>query len=146
MPTNNGMPSYSPDHVSLSLRAQVARAVENGMFVVRADVAGKQGRLGCHGSSAIVDSRGSVLATSRPLVEDLLITDIETEAPSNVLGWDASANPVVVARFLETCYPPRTVLTCLATPLSCLRRSIFPLPLDPLATEANGRSFCSFSQ
>ena len=80
VPTNNGMPPSKggPELVAEARNGDVARAVENGVSVVRADVAGRAGELVSHGSSGIVDHRGVVVRTARPLVADLVVADIQT--------------------------------------------------------------------
>ena len=80
VPTNNGMPPSKggPELVAEARNGDVARAVENGVSVIRADVAGHAGELVSHGSSGIVDHRGVVVRTARPLVADLVVADIQT--------------------------------------------------------------------
>ena len=80
VPTNNGMPPSKggPELVAEARNGDVARAVENDVSVVRADVAGRAGELVSHGSSGIVDHRGVVVRTARPLVADLVVADIQT--------------------------------------------------------------------
>ena len=79
VPTNNGMPPSKggPELVAEARNGDVARAVENGVSVIRADVAGRAGELVSHGSSGIVDHRGVVVRTARPLVADLVVADIQ---------------------------------------------------------------------
>jgi 5-aminopentanamidase len=80
VPTNNGLPPERGglDLVGESRRCDIARATENGVSVIRADVAGRTTDLVSHGSSAIVDRHGAVLAAARPLARDLIIADIPT--------------------------------------------------------------------
>ena len=80
VPTNNGMPPSKggPELVAEACNGDVARAVENGISVVRADVAGRAGELVSYGSSGIVDHRGVVVRTARPLVAGLVVADIQT--------------------------------------------------------------------
>ena len=62
VPTNNGLPPRRRAGVVAEARsADVARAMENGVSVIRADVAGRTGSLVSHGSSGIVDPDGVVL-------------------------------------------------------------------------------------
>jgi 5-aminopentanamidase len=80
IPTNNGLPPET-DAVDLVNRARecdIARAMENRMWVIRADVAGRADELLSHGSSEIVDPSGAVVQLAQPLSEDLLIADIDT--------------------------------------------------------------------
>ena len=89
----------------LDWSAQIARAVENGLTVIAADVAGHQDKFVSYGSTNIIDPNGAVIASSKPFVEDLLIADIEPEADKERRGWDSSKNPAIVRVFLEECYP-----------------------------------------
>ena len=73
VPTNNGLP---PARASAKLVAQarnvdIARAVENSMWVIRADVAGRTDELISYGSSGIVDPDGMVARSARQLTDDL---------------------------------------------------------------------------
>ena len=80
VPANNGMPSAKGGS-SLVVAARdgdISRAVENGVSVIRADVAGHAGDLASFGSSGIVDRHGVVLAAARTLEADLIVADIET--------------------------------------------------------------------
>jgi predicted amidohydrolase len=79
VPTNNGLPPSKggPELVAEARNDDVARATENGVFVVRADVAGRCGSMISHGSTAIVDPGGAVLQSARQLVPDLLVADID---------------------------------------------------------------------
>lgn len=79
VPTNNGLPPSKggAELVALARSADIALAVENGVAVIRADVAGRAGNLESHGSSAIVSSAGTVLRSARRLVSDLLMADIQ---------------------------------------------------------------------
>ncbi|HEU0302401.1 MAG TPA: carbon-nitrogen hydrolase family protein [Longimicrobium sp.] len=84
VPTSNGLPPSRayPGLVDEARRADIARAVENGVWVIRADVAGSGGGLVSHGSSGIVDPEGSVVRSARRLGEDLLVAEIRTTAPA----------------------------------------------------------------
>lgn len=80
VPTNNGLPQEKarPEIVAEARDVDIARAVENGMWVIRADVAGCNDELVSYGSSGIVDPRGTVVWSARPLSEDLLVAEIDT--------------------------------------------------------------------
>jgi predicted amidohydrolase len=79
VPSNNGLPPEKggPELIDQARNADIARATENGVFVIRADVAGRAGSLVSHGSSRIVDPDGRVLQAARQLGPDLLVADIE---------------------------------------------------------------------
>jgi 5-aminopentanamidase len=53
-----------------------ARAVEHGIPLVAADVAGRQGQRVCHGTTRVIDGDGTVVACARELEEDLVIADV----------------------------------------------------------------------
>lgn len=84
VPTNNCLPLNKADVVARARSAQIARAVENGLTVIAADVAGHQDGFASYGSTNIIDPNGVVLASSKPFVEDLLIANIEPEANREV--------------------------------------------------------------
>jgi predicted amidohydrolase len=80
VPTNNGLPPTRADAglVAQARNVDVARAVENSMWVIRADVAGRTNELVSYGSSGIVDPDGRVVRSARELSEDLIVAEIET--------------------------------------------------------------------
>jgi predicted amidohydrolase len=80
VPTNNGMPPArgGPELVVEARCGDIARAIESGVSVVRADVAGRTGDLVSYGSSGIVDRNGTVLGSARPLEADMVVADIST--------------------------------------------------------------------
>jgi predicted amidohydrolase len=55
----------------------IARAMENRVSVIRADVAGRTADLVSYGSSGIVDPGGTVRQSARRLAEDLLVADLD---------------------------------------------------------------------
>jgi predicted amidohydrolase len=79
IPANNGLPPSKGGAalVSLARNADIARARENRISVIRADVAGKAGRMVSYGSSEIVSPDGIALATAQQLVSDLICADID---------------------------------------------------------------------
>ena len=88
VPTNNGLPPEKADVVAHARNADIARARENSVSVIRADVAGRTADLVSYGSSGIVDPEGTVLQSARRLTEDLLIVDLDT-APGAYIRRDA---------------------------------------------------------
>lgn len=80
VPTNCGLPpgKSGPEIVTDARRCDTAHATENGVHIVRADVAGTTSQLMSYGSSSIIDPRGTVLAEGRQMVPDLIVADIET--------------------------------------------------------------------
>jgi predicted amidohydrolase len=88
VPTNNGLPPARA-HAKIAAHARnvdIARAVENSMWVIRADVAGRTAELVSYGSSGIVDPDGMVVQSARELSEDLIVAEIEP-VPHGV-GYD----------------------------------------------------------
>jgi predicted amidohydrolase len=85
VPTNNGLPPGKGGMrlVNEARRCDAARARENGVFVIRADVAGWTDGLESFGSSGFVDPEGKVLQEARRLDAQLLVADVET-APRRI--------------------------------------------------------------
>ena len=80
VPTNNALP---PTRSRATLVAEarnvdITRAVENSMWVIRADVAGRTDELVSDGSSEIVDPNGVVIQSGRQASEDLIVAEIDT--------------------------------------------------------------------
>jgi predicted amidohydrolase len=76
VPSNNGLPPERADVVALSRAVDIARARDNHVMIVRADVAGRTADRVAFGSSAIVDARGTVLRAGAALREDILVAEI----------------------------------------------------------------------
>ncbi|MEK6323866.1 MAG: nitrilase-related carbon-nitrogen hydrolase [Acidobacteriota bacterium] len=74
----------------------IARAIENSVAVIRADVAGRTADLVSYGSSGIADPDGIVLQSAQRLNEDLLVTDLDTAPRKRRRGWDGSRNSTVM--------------------------------------------------
>jgi predicted amidohydrolase len=91
VPTNNGLPPAraSAELVAWSRKVDIATAIENRMWVVRADVAGRTDALISYGSSGIVDPDGRVVMSARPLSEDLLVAEIDGVGTSRADAADA---------------------------------------------------------
>ena len=79
----------------------IARAVENGIPLVAADVTGRQGERVCHGTTAIVDSQGTVVAAAQPLTEECIIADVALDGLRGGIDSDlfGRANPAVFEQF-----------------------------------------------
>ena len=90
VPTNNGLPPEKADVVVDARNADIARAVENGVWVIRADVAGRTADLVSYGSSGVVDPGGRVLQSAQRLTEDLLVADLATAPRERRRGWDGA--------------------------------------------------------
>jgi len=76
VPTNNALPAGRADVSGEARMTDVCTATETGMWVVRADVAGRAGGLVSQGSSAIVAPGGTVVRSARRLAAELLMADI----------------------------------------------------------------------
>ena len=77
VPSNNGLPAERADVVALSRAVDIARARDNHVVIVRADVAGRTATRVSLGSSAIVDPRGRVVRAAQPLREEILVAEIQ---------------------------------------------------------------------
>jgi predicted amidohydrolase len=79
VPSNNALPPRKggAELVMEARRVDMATAMANEMWVIRADVAGKAGELTSRGSSVIVDPKGTVVASALALSEDLIAAAIE---------------------------------------------------------------------
>ncbi len=78
VPSNNSLPPERADVVALSRAVDIARASDNEVMIVRADVAGRTADRVSFGSSAIVDARGTVLRAGAALSEDILVAEVHT--------------------------------------------------------------------
>lgn len=80
----------------------IARAVENGTPLIAADVAGWQGERVSHGTTTIIDSQGTVLASARELEQDFVIADVQVGGLRGGMDGDifGRANPAVTEQFL----------------------------------------------
>lgn len=82
VPTNNGLPPDRADVAGDARNASIARAMENNVWVLRADVAGRTADLVSYGSSSVVAPDGTVLRSAQRLAEDLLVADLVPGRPS----------------------------------------------------------------
>ncbi|MGQ0736187.1 MAG: nitrilase-related carbon-nitrogen hydrolase, partial [Acidobacteriota bacterium] len=82
VPTNNALAPAKggAEVVEDARRTDVRRAMEGGVSVIRADVAGRVDGLESYGSSAIVDHDGTVLTVAKQLEPDLLIAELPIAA------------------------------------------------------------------
>lgn len=76
--TNNGMPPArgGPELIAEARNGDIARAIESGVSVIRADGAGRIPGLVSYGSTGIVNRDGIVLGSAQPLQSDLVVADI----------------------------------------------------------------------
>jgi predicted amidohydrolase len=103
VPTNNGLPptKAGPELVAEARNVDIARAVENSVYVIRADVTGRAAGLLSYGSSGIVNPDGILLQSARQLGPDLIAADIETAPRERRRGWDASRNSSVMDEYVR---------------------------------------------
>ena len=80
VPTNNGLPPMKGGAtlVAEARQVDIATARANGLWVIRADVAGRDTDRISFGCSAIVAPDGTVVQSARELSEDLIVADIDT--------------------------------------------------------------------
>lgn len=85
VPTNNGLPPTKGgvEIVEQARETDIARAKENRMSVIRADVAGRADGFVSYGSSSIVDRDGTVLHAAKQLEVGLVVAEIETTPMSS---------------------------------------------------------------
>jgi 5-aminopentanamidase len=76
IPSNNSLRPEKADVVALSRAVDVARARDNEVMIVRADVAGRTENRISFGSSAIVDAGGTVLRAGEPFSVDILVAEV----------------------------------------------------------------------
>ncbi len=78
IPTNNGLPRKRAcaKLSTAACDADIALAVENRLWVVRADVAGENGLLASYGCSEIVNVQGTVVQRARQWSVEMLIAEI----------------------------------------------------------------------
>ena len=101
VPTNTALPpekTYA-DLAAHARNCDIARAVENSMWVIRADVAGQLGGLTSAAASGIVDPDGMVRQAAERSNELVLVADIDTTAPDRRRGWDAGRNRAVIDEY-----------------------------------------------
>lgn len=77
VPSNNGLRPERAEVVEMTRAVDVARARDNGVTIVRADVAGRTADRVAFGSSAIVDAQGVVLKAGARLTEELLVAEFD---------------------------------------------------------------------
>jgi len=63
--------------VTEARRVDMAMAIADELWVIRADVAGQAGELTSHGSSAIVDPKGTVVRSALALSEDVIAATVQ---------------------------------------------------------------------
>ena len=88
LPSNNSLPPERSNVVALSRAVDVARARDNEVMIVRADVAGRTADRVSFGSSAIVDARGTVLRAGVALSEDILVAEVHARRQKTILQAD----------------------------------------------------------
>jgi 5-aminopentanamidase len=78
IPTNNGLPAkrFGPELVAQTREVDVARAVDNNVYIIRADVAGSAAELTAYGTSEIVGPNGKIITAARYLEPDLIVAEI----------------------------------------------------------------------
>jgi predicted amidohydrolase len=85
VPTNNSLPPERADVVAWSRAVDIARARDNRVMIVRADVAGRTADRVSFGSSAIVDASGTVLRSGAALSEGTLIADVPDGTTNGII-------------------------------------------------------------
>ena len=103
VPTNTGLPptKAGPELVAEARNVDIARAIENSVSVIRADVAGRTESLVSYGSSGIVDRDGMVLQSALQLDADFIVADIKASPREHRRGWDAARNSAVMEEYVR---------------------------------------------
>jgi predicted amidohydrolase len=83
VPSNNNLPAERADVVASSRAVDIARARDNQVMIVRADVAGRTADRASFGSSAIVDARGTVLRAGTALSADILFAEVHARGQAD---------------------------------------------------------------
>jgi predicted amidohydrolase len=80
IPTNNALPNEraSPKLNAAARNADIALAVENRIWVIRADVCGRNGGLTSYGSSEIIDPNGNVVRQAHHESTGMLVAEVES--------------------------------------------------------------------
>src|SRR5262245_37950878 len=101
VPTNNGLPPARADAelVAQARKVDIARAIENSAWVIRADVAGRTRDLVSYGSSGIVDPDGIALQSAQTFSAGVIVADIDTSPRGPRLGWNVARNSAVVDEY-----------------------------------------------
>lgn len=89
VPTNNSLPPERADVVLAARKTDIARATENSVSIIRADVAGRTADLVSYGSSGIVGPDGTVLQAAQRLTEDLLVVDLDMTPRAQATGQNS---------------------------------------------------------
>jgi predicted amidohydrolase len=76
VPSNNALPAPKADVLNVTRDADVALAVENSIYIVRADVAGSHDGFVAYGTSKCVDPTGRIVAEAPRLKPSLIHTMI----------------------------------------------------------------------
>jgi predicted amidohydrolase len=78
VPTNTALPlaKAGAGLVDRARNVDATAAVENGLWVVRADVAGECGGLISYGSTGIVNAGGAVVTTPRSMSANIIVAEI----------------------------------------------------------------------
>jgi hypothetical protein len=74
--SNNSLPPETANVVALGRAVDIARARDNEVMIVRADVAGRSADRVSFGSSALVDACGTLLRAGETLSEDMLVAEV----------------------------------------------------------------------
>lgn len=103
VPTNNGLPPSKGGAylVDLARNCDIARAVENSVYVIRSDVVGSTENLVSFGSTGLICPEGMIMQTARQNCSELLVCDLMTKPRTLRRGWDASKNQAVMTAYAQ---------------------------------------------
>jgi predicted amidohydrolase len=112
VPTNTGLPSTRAggELVDQARNVDIASAIENSVWVIRADVVGRTDELTAYGSWGIVDPNGVVVQSARGLIDELIIAEVDPVPVARRRGWDR-AQWAADRRALRSQNPDREILS-----------------------------------
>jgi predicted amidohydrolase len=84
VPSRNAHPPGRAAVVADARRADAALARELGLTVIRADVAGRAAGRVSYGSTGVTAPDGTILRSTRPFAEDLIVTDLDVVRRTDV--------------------------------------------------------------
>ncbi|NKB66632.1 MAG: carbon-nitrogen hydrolase family protein [Candidatus Latescibacteria bacterium] len=105
IPTNNALRPEKAPIVGMARHTDTARALENGLTVIRADVTGRCQGLVAYGTTAITDPEGTDLGTAQQFTEALIVAEIDPHPPKHWWVEGGGHNPAVAQAYARLVSP-----------------------------------------